>query len=183
MPEFSAHFYFGSISKPLGLKGEMVVKNLNENAIVSERIELVFLDINNQLTPFFVEKISFRKKGEAVLKIQEINSIEQSKEFIKRDIYLPNSLLKKKKEGSIEIKDLTGFSVRDKNYGDIGIIAKVLRYPQQEIFEIHFKGKEILIPASPDFIEKINVKSKTILIHTPTGLIDIYLNEKQNEEE
>ena len=183
MTHFSTHFYFGTIIKPVGLKGEVVVKNLSDKWDNAKAISLIFLDINKQLTPFFAEKISFRKKGEAVLKIGDINSIEQTKDFLKKDIFLTNDLLVKKQEGFIEFKDLIGFLVNDKTYGDIGTIRTILTYPQQEIFEIIFKGKEILIPANEDFIEKINVKAKTIHINAPAGLIDLYLTNNTSKEE
>lgn len=183
MQKHEAHFYLGSITKAIGLKGELLLKNVSSEIDTAQKMEFVFLSINNQLTPFLAEKISFRKKGEALLKLNGINRIEQTLEFLRKDVYLPDSFKLKKEAGFFEYKDLIGYSVKDKNHGDIGEVSQVLSYPQQEIIEIKFKGKEILLPANETFIEKINQKSKTLFVNAPAGLIDLYLETNKEEEE
>lgn len=180
MQKFEGHFYFASVSKTIGLKGELLLKNVSDECDFNQKIEFVFFSINKQLTPYLVEKVTLRKKGEALLKIQGIDRIEQTPDFLRKDIYLPDALKLKKEEGFIEFKDLIGFSVTDKNYGNIGIISQVLSYPQQEIFEINFNGKEILLPANEEFIEKINLKNKLVKVNAPAGLIDLYLETEKN---
>jgi 16S rRNA processing protein RimM len=181
----NAHFYIGTLVKAIGLKGELSLKNLSDKLDKSKKLDLVFLEINKQLTPFFVEKISFRKAGEAVLKIQDISTIEAAQQLLKRDVFAPLEMQVKQEEGFIAWDDLIGYSVIDNKYGAIGTIMNVLNYPQQDIFEIHFKGKEILLPAIEDFITKIDVKSTTLYVQAPDGLIDLYINGNaaKNEEE
>ncbi len=183
MPKFNNHFYFGTLTKSLGLKGEMVIKNLNEDADLSMPIEFVFLEINKQLTPFFVEQISFRKKGEAVVKIQDIDSIERCAQYLKNDLYLPNEFLLEVDDEIVPFKDMIGYKAVDKLHGEIGVIKNILSYPQQEIFEIHFNGKEILIPANEDFIAQLDAEKKILYLNAPPGLIDLYLNDSKKEEE
>ena len=48
--------------------------------------------------------------------------------------------------------------------------------PAQDLFQIKYQNKEILIPIINEFIEKINKDSKTIYLNTPIGLIDIYID-------
>lgn len=181
----NAHFYIGTLVKAIGLKGELSLKNLSDKLDKSKKLDLVFLEINKQLTPFFVEKISFRKAGEAVLKIQDISTIEAAQQLLKRDVFAPLEMQVKQEEGFIAWDDLIGYSVIDNKYGAIGTIMNVLNYPQQDIFEIHFKGREILLPAIEDFITKIDVKSTTLYVQAPDGLIDLYINGNaaKNEEE
>jgi 16S rRNA processing protein RimM len=183
MSHTNTHFYFGTVTKSVGLKGEMIVKNLSVQVALDKEIEFVFLEINKQLTPFLVEQLSFRKKGEAVLKLQDVGSLEQCAQYLKQDVYLTNDLKLKVQKGSFLYEDFIGFKAIDKLYGEIGQVQNVLTYPQQQIFEISFKGKEILIPANDTFIEKVDVKGKMLYLNAPPGLIDLYLNEKQDKEE
>ena len=80
---------------------------------------------------------------------------------------------------------MPGYTVIDKSYGDIGIIEKILDFPQQAIFQIKKGEHEILIPAKEEFIISINRRTKQVEIDAPEGLIDIYMNDKEenNKEE
>ncbi len=181
----TAHFYIGTLVKAIGLKGELSLKNLSDKLDKSKKLEIVFLEINKQLTPFFVEKISFRKASEAVLKIQDISTIEAAQQLLKRDVFVPLDMQIKQEEGFIAWDDLIGYAVVDKKYGAIGNITNVLNYPQQDIFEIQFNGKEILLPAIEEFITKIELTCNTLYVQAPAGLIDLYINgnTSKNEEE
>ena len=45
----------------------------------------------------------------------------------------------------------------------------------QALFEIDRDGTEILIPLNDEFIQKVDRVSKKIVVETPEGLIDLYL--------
>ena len=71
--------------------------------------------------------------------------------------------------------EITGFTVIDQNYGEVGIIKSINDNTAQALFEIMQGDKEILIPVNDDFIKKVDKENKQILLETPPGLIDIYL--------
>ena len=182
MNDFTSHFYFGTIARPVALKGEMVVR-LNDNDTSGfEELEAIFIDINAQLIPFFLKNISFRKLGEAVIEVDGITSIEATKEFIKKDIYLSNDLLPEVDEGDISFNNLIGFNAVDKHFGAFGIVKGILNFPQQNIFQIEFQKREILIPAIDAFIFEINKETKTITFSSPEGLIELYLTDNHKDD-
>ena len=39
------------------------------------------------------------------------------------------------------------------------------------------EGKEILIPLHDNFLKEVNRKEKKIIVETPEGLIDLYMQE------
>ena len=45
----------------------------------------------------------------------------------------------------------------------------------QDLMVIDFKGTELLIPFVENYIESIDNKKKEIHLHTPDGLIDLFL--------
>ena len=45
--------------------------------------------------------------------------------------------------------------------------------PQQEMFAITYKKRELLIPVSKDYIVKIDHDKKEILMDLPDGLLDL----------
>ena len=46
----------------------------------------------------------------------------------------------------------------------------------QELIQVIKDEKEILIPVHDDIITKILKKERTIVVRTPDGLVDMYLN-------
>jgi 16S rRNA processing protein RimM len=64
--------------------------------------------------------------------------------------------------------------MEDITYGHIGIIKAINDTTAQALFEVEKDGKEILIPVNDEFIVKVDRK-KTIIVNTPEGLIDLYL--------
>jgi len=56
-------------------------------------------------------------------------------------------------------------------------VEQVLENLQQEILQIRFRKKEILIPLVEVIFKKINRRQKKLFINAPDGLIDLYLNE------
>ena len=179
MSKFIGYFYLGTIVKPLALKGEMVVKGLSDFVDTDQKMDFLFIDINDSLTPFPVERIVYRKAGEAILKLHDISFIDNTKDFIKKDLYLPDSFQLIEEEGELPFQKMIGYEVVDKTFGNIGNLRDVLQYPQQEILSIHCKGKEILLPAVSQFILSINQETKIIQIDAPPGLLDLYLHEQQ----
>jgi len=70
-----------------------------------------------------------------------------------------------------------GFQVFDVNYGAIGTITHINDNSSQPLFEIMHEGKEILIPLHDNFLKEVNRKEKKIIVETPEGLIDLYMQE------
>ena len=75
--------------------------------------------------------------------------------------------------------------MKDKHYGNIGIVETILEYPQQAILQIKQGTIEILIPAKEEFIIKIDRPKKLFEVEAPEGLIDLYTatNISSDEEE
>jgi 16S rRNA processing protein RimM len=71
--------------------------------------------------------------------------------------------------------EVIGFTVLDKNHGNIGIITSILDLPQQSLMQIQHGSKEILIPLVDKVLLKVNRSKKELHIQAPEGLIEIYI--------
>ncbi|HRG39170.1 MAG TPA: 16S rRNA processing protein RimM, partial [Bacteroidia bacterium] len=78
--------------------------------------------------------------------------------------------------------EMPGYTVHDKNHGDIGTVQEVMDFPQQAIFKIKKDAFEILVPARDEFIIRIDRDKKHLEIEAPEGLIDIYTSTKPDDE-
>ena len=168
-------FLVGHISKLHGYNGKLVIITSTFLSSDFTKKESVFIEINAQLIPFFIEEFNPSGKTSIIVSFQDIDSDLKAKALVKCNVYLPLSDMPIQKDKKGELSELIGFSVIDDAHGEIGIISSILEMPQQQLLEIKKGIKEILIPANENIIYKIDVTKKIVYINAPDGLIEIYL--------
>jgi 16S rRNA processing protein RimM len=169
-------FYLGRIVKKHSFKGEVVVKLDTDEPELYGNMESVFVDLGNNLVPFFIEKSSLSKGTMLRLKFDDVNSEDEADAIMKSGIYLPLDLLPKLEGNKFYFHEVIGYRAIDINYGEVGIIADINDTSAQPLFEIKRGEKEIFIPLIDAFIKKVDRKNKEIQVETPEGLIDSYLD-------
>ncbi len=174
-------FNLGYISRRVGNKGELAFILDVDTPSRYTKLESVFVEINKSLIPFFIKKIIISRNF-ATVTIDGIETVEGADEMVGSGLYLPLSFLPPLKEKKFYFHELNGFKVIDKNYGEIGIIQSVLDFPQQAIFQIIKDKNEILIPAKEEFIISIDRTKKELYLNAPEGLIDIYIQNKPEDD-
>jgi len=168
-------FYLGKIVKKHSFKGEVVIKLDTDEPEHYQNLESVFVDLGNNLVPFFIEKSSLHKGTFLRVQFEDVYSEEDADAILKSGIYLPLALLPKLEGDKFYYHEVVGFDMVDAIKGNIGVIKGINDTSAQPLFEISQGEKEILIPMIDDFIEKVDKANKTIFIKTPEGLIDLYL--------
>ncbi len=170
-------FYLGKIVKKHSFKGEVVIKLDTDEPDLYENLESVFVDLGNNLVPFFIEKSSLSRSTMFRVKFEDVDSEQDADAIMKAGIYLPISLLPKLSGNKFYFHEVIGFTVVDKNFGEVGTIAYINDKAAQPLFEIENGDKEIFIPMIDDFIKKVDRENKTIEVETPEGLIDLYFDD------
>ena len=168
-------FNLGYIYKTVGNKGELLLILDVDDVKRYKKLESVFVEINNQLVPFFITAIELRGNG-AKVSFEGIDTTQRAEELTRTSLYLPMSFLPPLKGKKFYYHEIAGFTAIDKKHGNIGIVEKVLDYPNQALFQIKKEGTEILVPIKDDFIISIDREKKIIELDAPEGLIEIYLN-------
>jgi 16S rRNA processing protein RimM len=174
-------FNLGYIARRVGNHGELgFVLDVDDGSRYN-KLESIFIELNNSLVPFFIKRIQV-KGCNATVSLEGIDSIDRAEELLKKSLYLPLTALPPLKGKKFYIHELAGFTATDKNFGEIGKITEVLDFPHQTILQIKRGENEILIPAKEEFIIAINRETKTIELNAPDGLIDIYISKKETDE-
>ncbi len=174
-------FNLGYISKRSGNQGELTFVLDVDNPFRYSKLDSVFIDLNNSLVPFFIKRIQIRNTN-ATVQLEGIDTIEKAEELIKHGLYLPLTSLPQLSGKKFYFHEMPGYTVTDKQYGDIGIIEEVMDFPQQAIFKIKMKQHEILIPAKDEFIIRIDRNKKHLEVDAPEGLIDLYISLKDDDD-
>ncbi|PKV48186.1 16S rRNA processing protein RimM [Aquimarina sp. MAR_2010_214] len=168
-------FYLGKIVSKFSFRGEVLVKLDTDEPESYTKMESVFVNYNNNLVPFFIERCSLHKSDLLRIKFEDVDSEEGADDLMKTELYLPLALLPKLEGTQFYYHEIIGFTIVDSVFGEVGIIKAINDTTAQALFEIDRNGVEILIPMNDEFIDKIDRESKTITVHTPEGLIDLYL--------
>jgi 16S rRNA processing protein RimM len=169
-------FYLGKIVKKYSFKGEVLAKLDTDQPDIYENLDALFIDINNNLIPFFVEKSQLHKSNLLRLKLEDVTSESDADVLLKKDLYLPMELLPKLEGNTFYYHEVIGFQVIDENFGLVGQITGVNDTTTQALFEIDHDGKEVLIPINDDIIDSVDRTAKTVSVKTPSGLIELYLD-------
>ncbi len=177
MMQINDCFQLGQIVKAHGFKGELISFWDVVSPSAYKNIKEIFVEINDKLIRFDVEKLKLLENSHSILKLKGIDDEEMANALSDKYLYLPLSYLPELSDTQFYFHEIINYQVIDAVKGNIGKVLRVLDMPQQAILEIqHESGKEILIPVTDEIIQKVNRQEKQLLIDAPEGLIDIYLS-------
>ncbi len=169
-------FYLGRIVAKFSFKGEVLIKLDTDEPELYTEMESVFVEYNENLVPFFIERSYLHKSTLLRAKIEDIDTEQDAEDLIGAELYLPLEQLPQLPDDKFYFHEIIGFDVIDQQYGNIGKIVSINDTTAQALFEIDKDGKQILIPMNDEFIEKVDKKNKEIKVITPEGLVDLYLS-------
>lgn len=170
---FEQTFYIGYITKTRGLKGELQLFFEFEGYLDLD-FDVVFLEIDKKLVPFFVDTIKVQKNSTAYINFEDVEHIDQAQPLVRKKVYLSNDKMPERDPNDFRYSDLVGFLVIDEAEGELGEITQVQELPQQFVATVDFNGTELLFPLSEDFIVGMDGEEQVIVVNLPEGLIDLY---------
>ncbi|MBO7445520.1 MAG: 16S rRNA processing protein RimM [Bacteroidales bacterium] len=169
------YFYLGTLTKPFGLKGGLCAFFDADNPERYQSLPAVFLDLDGEMIPYQIDKIQYRGRNQFIIHFADITA-EEANDLVQTDLYLPLSELPPLDGNRFYFHEVIGFQVVDKDRGNIGTCTGFLELANNPVMQIDNAGREILIPASQQFVTKVDRENKTLYIETPEGLIDVYLS-------
>jgi 16S rRNA processing protein RimM len=177
-PNFSAMrkkdcFYLGKIAKKFSFKGEILAYLDTDEPQLYENMESVFVELDNNLIPFFIEKSALHKGDFLRIKFEDVDDEYAADELLGAHLYLPLKMLPKLEGNKFYFHEVVGFTIEDKKRGAIGQIQSVNDTAAQPLFEVSHSGREFLIPMVDHFIVEVNRKQKKIVMDLPEGLVDL----------
>jgi 16S rRNA processing protein RimM len=168
-------FHLGYVAKLHGFKGEVSLFLDVSNPEDYADLDMVFIEINNQLTPFFIESFKLKNKGFAAVKFEGVDSETDARFLQRKSLYLPAEILPELTGTSFYDHEIVGFTVIDTNFGEVGVVDEVLAYQVNPLLSIMNGKIEVLVPLIDGLVKEVNRENKTITITAPEGLIEMYL--------
>ena len=168
-------FFLGKIVKKYSFKGELLVTLDTDEPEMYTEMESVFVELHHNLVPFFIESISLHKSRMLRIQFEDVYSEEDADALLGSDLYLPLDLLPPLEGNKFYFHEIIGFTIKDLKHGDVGTLTAVNDQTAQDLFVIDANGTEVLIPINDAFIKEVNRDQQFILLDTPEGLSDLYL--------
>lgn len=169
-------FHLGRVAKLHGFKGEVSLFLDVTNPEDYRSLDAVFIDINNHLTPFFIESLKLKNKGFAAVKFEGVTDENAAKAILRKDVYLPAQILPELEGVHFYDHEVIGFTVMDSLHGDVGVIEQVIDLKANPLLQVLKDEKEILIPLLEGLVTKVDRDKKELHIKAPEGLIELYLD-------
>jgi 16S rRNA processing protein RimM len=155
----------GEVLKTFGTDGGMIVK-IDES--VPEKIkEPVFIRIDGLWVPFYFKLFEPRGKKVKII-FENMESENLAEELVGKKIFSQPEI--PSNSGS-ELSRLTGFTVIDSKFGNLGIVNEVFEYPGNPCIEITVNEKQVMIPLNG--IKKLEYRKKLIYTTIPEGLMEL----------
>jgi 16S rRNA processing protein RimM len=167
-------YYLGKIVSKFSFKGEILLK-LDVDEINSLNFKNLFIEIDNMLVPYSIDKISLHKSSLLRIKFDDIDSEEKANKLIKKECFMPLKDLPKLEGKKFYYHEIIGFRVLDKKLGHIGKVIQTNHQTSQPVLIINNNGREIMVPLVDEFLIELKRKEKIITFNLPDGLIDLYL--------
>ena len=163
----------GKISKPYGLQGDVHIILI---PVVAQKLKVgnpLFIDIDGQRIPFFMEALDLVSAEQAIVKVEFINSVEEARKVCGRDVYIDAFKTENADSSSEKNNPLIAYRVFDLKLGEIGVLTDYIPNEMNPVWVIENRGREIMIPATEDFIQKIDHKNHLLHLELPEGITEL----------
>ncbi len=163
--------FLGSITKTHGISGELLVRSPEISFILNDSWELVFIEIDKILVPFFIESFYQPDNRSIILKIKDINDKNAASRYLGKKLYLHKSDIHDTRTSSSD-PGLDSYTVVDAEKGELGTILEHINIKENPLFLVIDGKDKFYIPASDEFITSIDRNSRKVFVSLPEGLLE-----------
>lgn len=167
-------FELGVISKTYSFKGEVILYIDSDQPEHYYNIDMLLLEVNKKLVPFFIESSKFHKTNQLRIKFDNVDDETDAKRLTKKKVYLPLAALPELEDDQFYYHEIIGFTLVDQDDQEVGEILDYIDSPVNPMVEVSYKGKEALIPYNNHAHIAVDKQAKRLKIQIPEGLLAIY---------
>ena len=164
----------GKIVATHGIGGSLILTHVVGNSKWLKKGTVLHLEMQKgSFIPYFISYIKANNNEEYIINVEDIDKIEAAKKLVTKHVYVDESILADYAKQSPLL--WIGFNLIDKKEGNLGKIEDVMQTGNQWLAKITYKESEVLVPLVEQTIDNLNIKTKTIQMTLPDGLLDVYL--------
>lgn len=163
----------GDFTKAHGIAGELSISFIN-NIFEAADPDFIICKMDGILVPFFIEEYRFKTDTSAFIKLEDIDSEDKARKFIKIEVYLlKNSIELTEDLNHYSWTSFNGFYLLDRRVGNVGEILSVDETTMNVLFTVNYDGNEVLIPVTESLVDWIDLEKQQIQMNIPEGLLTL----------
>lgn len=158
------------LRKVFGLRGEFKIDSYSRTAEEFETVDEVLMGMNEHSTvPCMIESV--KKRGEEIcLKLVGVDDKTAADMLRGQFLFVEESKRKKLSDKQFFIDELIGCSVVDERGIVLGVLGSIETSPAHTFYIVRTATGEVMLPAVPEFIVKIEIEKKKIVVRPPEGM-------------
>lgn len=162
----------GKVVRPHGLEGLLRIQSYAESERSFLNSETIYLKpVSGSPQKAQIRSLRRHKKV-YLMAIGGIGSIEAAETLRDAEIWVPEDGLIRE-EGVYFWYELLGLDVYLNSGEWLGSVSQIIETKSHDIYKITAGEKEILVPATPEVVEKIDLDKKIMMISPMEGLLDL----------
>jgi 16S rRNA processing protein RimM len=168
----------GRISKLFGLAGEVIVNLYDTFPEAFDTKEPLLVVIDSLTVPLFLEKFERRGRSGALVRFADMDTPERVSELLGLEFSISGGRREPEEEddgGEVYLDDLVGFGALFAGNDLKGEISGFIDHEHNPLFSLSVDGREVLIPATDEFICSFDPDRRTVTFDLPEGLLELYL--------
>jgi len=161
----------GRVVKAHGVQGELSVAVLTDFPERFDTIEWVYLGDEFEADAYCLEKFRWHKKH-VLLTLEGIDDRFQAERFKGLFVQIPIEDVAPLEEGDFYVYELIGLQIVTADNQLLGTLIDILETGANDVYVVETPEKnQILLPAIPDVVKKIDVNAGQIIVELIDGLI------------
>jgi 16S rRNA processing protein RimM len=170
----AAPIVVGRVRKPHGLKGELAIFPLTDDAeavfVVGRSIQ--FLDLGGTLRfELEIEQARIYHR-ECLLRFKGHQRREDVEGFRELLLAVPREVLAPLDAGEVYQQELVGWSVRNEAGDALGLVSEVYDLPQGPTIEVQGPKREFMLPFRSEYVKLVDRDAQRLTVSIPEGLLD-----------
>nr|MBN2278593.1 16S rRNA processing protein RimM [candidate division Zixibacteria bacterium] len=162
----------GRFGRPRGVSGDIYVVPLSDNPERFEKGGIFWIDKDGDRKELEIASFGMIS-GKVVARVKGIDSPEQARKLTGLYVHIKGAELEELPEGNYYYFDLIGCRVEDIGGKKLGEIIEVEYFPANDIWVVEGpEGKRHMFPAVRQFIEKVDIEKKLVILNPPEGIFD-----------
>jgi len=155
-----------------GLRGDLKVRPLPTGDLALPGARKVYLMDSEGLPVPHQAVRSSRHKQNILLHLSGLDTIDAAERLLGVSVWMAKADLPPLDEGLYYWSDFEGLEVVDRQLGPLGRVTGMFTTPAHDILEVDGTSGEILIPAIPPFLVRVDRAQRQLHVDLPAGLVE-----------
>ncbi|MCZ6775529.1 MAG: ribosome maturation factor RimM [Ignavibacteria bacterium] len=162
----------GKIVKAFGINGEVVVNLMTDSPARFKTLERVLIGRNDSdVEETTVEYATIGTRGVRV-KLTNVHDRSGAEGIIGSFVFVGEKDRIRVPKGKYFVHDIIGLEVVDQDENLIGTVKDVLNLPAHDVYVLDSGGREVMVPAVNEFIQKIDLEARIIRVRLIEGMVE-----------